>query len=125
MSLDQNTLNYLNDLDNSTLANDISKLYTNLGEDATDLTAPHVQELTDATDGVKTAISALKKVYGAYKEAQDKLKQSKETNVQLMYQLSQQGLTEPKTDEEKQEAEDEKLDREIDNALDNVNLGDD
>lgn len=124
MSLDQNTIAYLNDLDNSTLVNAVSKLYTNLGEDATDLAAPHLQELTEATDGVKTAISTLKKLYSEYQDVANKLKQSKETNVQLMYQLSQQGQ-QPQTDSEKQQDEEEKLNQEIDNALDNIDLGDD
>lgn len=116
--LDEQTQAYLNDLENLHLANDISKLYTNLGEDATDLTAPHLQELTDATDGVKTMQSAISKLYAAYQETEAKLKASKETNIQLMYQISQAGIDKPVNQEEADEKEAQKIDDAVDDALD-------
>lgn len=122
--LDERTQAYLDDMQNLHLVNDISKLYTALGEDATDLTAPHLQELTDATDGVKTMTSVLGKLYDAYKEAEAKLKASKETNIQLMYQISQAGIDKPVNKEEVDEKEAQQTDDELDAALDALEVED-
>lgn len=122
--LDERTQAYLEDMQNLHLANDISQLYTALGEDATDLTAPHLQELTDATDGVKTMTSVLGKLYDAYKETEAKLKAAKETNIQLMYQISQAGIDKPVNKEEADEKEAQQTDDELDAALDALEVED-